>query len=138
MNETNLPKIVLGIVKNKNNKILIIQRAKVEKGTNEVKLSWAFPGGKIEDGETKEKAVEREILEETGYIVKAGKIINEKQHPQFPIYVYYFKCMLINNSAVSTPDPDEIKQVLFIDHEGLSKYFTTNVDEKVLEYLNNG
>lgn len=136
MNKLNLPEIVLGIVKDKDNKILIIQRAKVEKGTDEVKLSWAFPGGKIENGETKEKAVEREILEETGYIVKACKIINEKQHSQFPVYAYYIECLLVNNSAVSTPDPDEIKQVLFVDHEDLPKYFTTNIDEKVLKYIN--
>ena len=137
MNKLNLPEIVLGIVKNSDSKILIIQRAKVEKGTDEVKLSWAFPGGKIENSETKEKAVEREILEETGYIVKACKIINEKQHPQFPVYVYYIECFLVNDKSVTTPDPNEIKQVLFVGCNDLSKYFTTSIDDKVIEFLNN-
>lgn len=36
---------------------------------------WTIPGGKIEYGETLQQAAEREIFEETGVTIKAGKPI---------------------------------------------------------------
>jgi ADP-ribose pyrophosphatase len=35
---------------------------------------WAVPGGSVELGESLEQAVEREILEETGVAIRAGKV----------------------------------------------------------------
>ena len=37
---------------------------------------WSIPGGKVEWGETLQKAVERKVREETGIQVKAGSPIN--------------------------------------------------------------
>ncbi|MCA1744094.1 MAG: NUDIX hydrolase [Desulfovibrionales bacterium] len=34
---------------------------------------WAIPGGKIKLGETLQQAAEREVLEETGIVVRAGR-----------------------------------------------------------------
>lgn len=51
---------VVGAVILKNNKILCAQRSK--EGT--LPLMWEFPGGKIENGETEEEALIREINEE--------------------------------------------------------------------------
>ena len=42
-----------------NNKILLTQR-----GYGEYKDKWEFPGGKIEENETKEETIIREIKEE--------------------------------------------------------------------------
>jgi ADP-ribose pyrophosphatase len=35
---------------------------------------WAVPGGSVELGESLEQAVEREIMEETGVAIRAGKV----------------------------------------------------------------
>ena len=36
---------------------------------------WEFPGGKVEDGESPQQTIEREIQEELHVSVKAGKIV---------------------------------------------------------------
>lgn len=46
------------------NKILLVKRTK-EEG-----IYWAFPGGLIEQGESKEEALIREVKEETGLDIK--------------------------------------------------------------------
>jgi len=35
---------------------------------------WSIPGGKIRPGESLEAAVEREILEETGLVIRVGEL----------------------------------------------------------------
>ncbi len=50
------------------NSILLVQR-----GGTPLKGYWSLPGGLLETGETLEDAVAREVLEETGLIVKPVK-----------------------------------------------------------------
>ena len=51
-------KVVAAIIK-RDNKIFATQR-----GYGEYKDRWEFPGGKVEEGETPQEALEREIREE--------------------------------------------------------------------------
>ena len=53
--------------------ILLVKRAKPPS-----QGLWAIPGGKVKWGESLQQAAEREILEETGIIIKAGA----------PVYVF--------------------------------------------------
>jgi len=131
-----LQKIVLGIVI-KEDKVLIIQRSKEEKGSNNVKLRWVFPGGEIEKGESPEHAVIREVMEETGYEVHPLNIISERKHPQFPVHVYYLACKLRLNKVWSNSSDGEIKKVKWVELSELKDYLTTNLNKKVAEYLKN-
>ena len=129
-NVENLPVIVLGIVKNSKKEVLIIQRSKNEK-PKQLSLSWTFPGGEVESEETKKQAVERELLEETGYQVTAVSTISERQHPQFPVYIYYLKCKVVSETPKRKKQDDEVREVRWVLPSRLDDFFTTNLDSKV-------
>ena len=82
--------VVAAIIK-KDNKILATQR-----GYGEFEGFWEFPGGKIEDGETKEEALVREIKEELNadIIVEKFALDLEWQYPNFYLYMSCFECVL--------------------------------------------
>ena len=42
---------------------------------------WSVPGGRVEPGETDEQALVREIREETGLAVRAGRLVGAVRRP---------------------------------------------------------
>jgi len=64
------PRLGVGAVVVKDGRALLVKRGKPP---NEA--MWAIPGGRVELGETLQRAVERETLEETGITVRAGSPI---------------------------------------------------------------
>ena len=76
----------------KDNKIFATQR-----GYGEFKDGWEFPGGKIEDGETPEQALAREIKEELDTEIQVGKLIDtiEYDYPKFHLSMDCFWCEIM-------------------------------------------
>lgn len=64
------------------------------RGYGDLKGGWEFPGGKIEEGETPQQAVVREIHEELEAIVKVGDLIDtiEYDYPTFHLSMDCFWC----------------------------------------------
>lgn len=63
---------------------------------------WTLPGGWVDINESPSLAVEREVLEESGYQVKAVKLLavydrNKHGHPPYIFHVYklFFRCELV-------------------------------------------
>ncbi|MGM0509218.1 MAG: NUDIX hydrolase [Fusobacteriota bacterium] len=77
----------------KEGKTLFLHRIKKENDVHDGK--WVGLGGKIEKGETPEECVKREVLEESGLIIKKPKIKGILTFPDFDhgkdCYVYLFE-----------------------------------------------
>ena len=62
------------------------------RGYGEFKGGWEFPGGKIEEGETPEEAIAREIREELSTEIVVGDLIDtvEFDYPKFHLSMKCF------------------------------------------------
>ncbi len=132
-NTASLKEVVLAIVI-QGSQILIVKRAKQEIGKDNVLLTWGFPGGKIEPGESKEEAVAREVQEETGYQVFVEKKISERMHPDFPIHVSYFLCSPLNANPEKANDK-ATAEVRWVDRTDVASYMTSSLDPHVANVL---
>ena len=76
------------------------------RGYGEFKGGWEFPGGKIEDGETPQQAVDREIREELDATVKVGDLIDtiEYDYPAFHLSMDCFWCEVVSGELIVTED----------------------------------
>lgn len=83
---------VVAAVIRKDNKIFATQR-----GYGEFKDGWEFPGGKIEEGETPEQALAREIKEELDIDINVGELIDtiEFDYPNFHLSMDCFWCEIV-------------------------------------------
>jgi len=74
---------------------------------------WEFPGGQVEEGETIPHALEREILEETGIVVRVKSLVGIYSNTRKPSIVNLdFLCEYI----AGEPRPsDESLQVEWVD-----------------------
>jgi 8-oxo-dGTP diphosphatase len=64
------PVVGVGGVVVRDGRVLLIQR-----GQEPLKGRWVIPGGRVELGETLEEAVAREVLEETGLVVRPREVV---------------------------------------------------------------
>ena len=84
---------------------IIIEDGKVfatQRGYGEFKDGWEFPGGKIEQGETPEEAVVREIMEELDTEIKVGDLVDtiEYDYPTFHLSMDCFWCEIVKGELV--------------------------------------
>ena len=89
-------RVVAAIIRDKD-KIFATQR-----GCGEFKDGWEFPGGKIEEGETPQDALKREIMEELDTEIKVGELIDtiEYDYPTFHLSMDCFWAEVITGHLV--------------------------------------
>ena len=88
---------VVAAVIRKDDKIFATQR-----GYGELKGGWEFPGGKIEEGETPQEALKREIEEELDTEISVGELIDtiEYDYPSFHLSMDCFWCEIVEGKLV--------------------------------------
>ena len=80
---------------------LILEKKSVfatARGYGEFKGQWEFPGGKIEEGETAQQALVREIKEELDTNITVGDLIGtiEYDYPTFHLSMDCFWCEVVD------------------------------------------
>jgi 8-oxo-dGTP diphosphatase len=109
-----LPRVAVGAVVFKDNKVLLIRRAKPP-----AKGLWAIPGGSVNLGETLQQAAERETLEETNLTIQATKpvftfeVIEKDDNNQVRFHYVIIDLVADYISGVPLPgdDADEVRWV---------------------------
>jgi A/G-specific adenine glycosylase len=94
---------------------------------------WEFPGGKVEEGETLETCLVREIREELGAHVKVNEPLGVYKHAytHFRITLYAFLCELTDGE----PRPIEAAELAWVSPVDLDKYPMGKVDRQIANRL---
>jgi len=71
------------IIRDEAERLLLIQRRN-EPGAG----LWSLPGGRVKAGETDQRAVVREVAEETGLVVTCGRLVGFVERPGRPGSVF--------------------------------------------------
>lgn len=96
-----------GIIR-KGNKTLIARRSP----NKHLEGFWEFPGGKIEEGESPEDCLQRELQEELGITVKVGSFFMENihQYGEKQILLKAFFCEIVSGEIILN-DHDKIEWI---------------------------
>ena len=86
--------VVAAIIR-KEDKVFATQR-----GYGEWKDWWEFPGGKIEQGETPEEALKREISEELSAEINVDELFStvDYDYPKFHLTMHCYLCTLLTDA----------------------------------------
>ncbi|MFG3117869.1 NUDIX hydrolase [Streptomyces sp. NPDC048197] len=106
----------------------------VRRRVSEGKLSWQFPAGEVEPGETREEAAVRETKEETGLDVSSVKLLGERVHPATGRLMSYTACDVVSGTA-HVADTEELAELAWVAHGEIPEYVPYGLFGPVQEYL---
>ncbi|WP_369806431.1 NUDIX hydrolase [Geobacillus sp. WSUCF-018B] len=131
----------------KHQQAIITVSAYITNDTGEVLLvksydrsdTWEMPGGQVEPGEPLDRAVHREVHEETGVDIRligvSGVYYNETKN----IINIVFKATYVKGNV--SPQPEEIQKAKFvlIDESNIDEYVTwPHLKSRVLDAMKRG
>lgn len=104
-----------------------------QRGYGDFKDGWEFPGGKLEEGETAEQALIREIREELDADIRVDKFLCtvEWDYPLFHLTMHCFFCSLLSGSLHLL----EHEAARWVDAAQLKELDWLPADRAVLPYL---
>ena len=110
-------------------RVLLIRRAVAEGA-----LSWVFPAGKVEPGESVLAGAVREAAEETGVEVTARYVLGERIHPGTGARITYVACDLVAGTA-RPGSSREVAEVRWVSVQDADDLTGGTIYEPVCQYL---
>jgi 8-oxo-dGTP diphosphatase len=110
--------VVAAVVEREDRRLLIGQRRKNDTSP----LKWEFPGGKMEEGETPEAALARELREELGVTLEQAAEIGRARHqyankPE-ELEIRFFAAKI----SEAEPSPKAFEQIAWVLPRELAAY----------------
>jgi 8-oxo-dGTP diphosphatase len=110
----------------------------IRRGSEPLKGQWSIPGGSLELGETLEQGVERELLEETGLVVKVVEFIevfdrvygDEKEKPRFHYVIVDYLCERVRGELKAGGDATD---VVLAGEDELERFRLTETATRILK-----
>lgn len=126
------PLVVIGVTLSTGDstaQVLVVQRRR-----GEGELSWQFPGGEVENGESEQVAVERETREECGIVAKAVERLGERVHPATGRRIAYWRLDYLSGTLV-LGDLGDLQKVQWVPASDVADLFTTDLYPPIAEAL---
>ena len=120
--------MVVAAVIEREGDVLIAQR----KGTGQHALKWEFPGGKVEAGETPERALVRELEEELGIQARVEGEISRYEYQyqdRWPILLIFYRVIDFSGE----PKNLDFEQIVWAPRERLREYDFLEGDAAFIE-----
>jgi 8-oxo-dGTP diphosphatase len=105
------------IIRDPGRRLLLVRR-----GHEPAKGTWSLPGGRVEAGESDEAAVAREVLEETGLVVRPGALVGrvERAGPDSSVYeIYDYSADPVGGDLRAGTDATDVRWVTTDDLQSL-------------------
>ena len=120
--------VVAAVIK-KNNLYFIAQRNR----NKHFAYYWEFPGGKVDNQETFENALKREIKEELSINIRVFNHIASEKHKdeKIDVNVHYFLCEPLNENIILSEHED----MKWLEKNDLTQFKMAPGDSKIIKYL---
>ena len=124
-----LIEVAAALIRDREGRYLITQR---RRGSQLAGL-WEFPGGKLEAGESPERALRRELMEELGATFGIGKLVETVrwEYPDRAVVLHFYDCR-VESGAI---EPREGQAMLWVEPGRLTAYEFPPADRTLIERL---
>jgi 8-oxo-dGTP diphosphatase len=95
---------------------------------------WEFPGGKVEEGETDEQALHREVLGRVGVDVEVQQKLAERHHAyeKYDVHLTLYACRLEPDRE---PKPLRVADLRWVTSSEFSSYTFPPADQATMDQL---